>query len=70
MGIAQRGEIKPGYFADIVIFNRDSIADNTTVKESARRPTGIKNVFINGEMVVENGEYIKDKKVGRMVRYS
>ena len=70
MGIAQRGEIQPGNFADIVIFNPDTIADNTTVKETARRPTGIENVFINGEMVVENGNYIKDKKAGRVVRYS
>ena len=70
MGIAQRGEIQPGNFADIIIFNPDTIADNTTVKETARRPTGIENVFINGEMVVENGNYIKDKKAGRVVRYS
>ncbi len=69
MGIAQRGEIKPGNFADIVIFDPDTIADNTTVKETARRPTGIENVVINGEMVVESGKYIKDKKVGQVVRF-
>ncbi len=69
MGIAQRGEIKPGNFADIVIFDPDTIADNTTVKETARRPTGIENVVINGEMVVESGKYIKDKKAGRVVRF-
>ena len=70
MGIEQRGEIQPGYFADIVIFNRDTIADNTTIRETTQRPAGIENVFINGEMVVENGNYIKDKKSGRTVRYS
>ena len=69
MGIAQRGEIKPGYFADIVIFDPDTIADNTTVKETARRPTGIENVVINGEMVVESGKYIKYKKAGQVVRF-
>ena len=69
MGIAQRGEIKPGNFADIVIFDPDTIADNTTVKETARRPTGIENVVINGEMVVESGKYIKDKKAGRVLRF-
>ena len=69
MGIAQRGEIKPGNFADIVIFDPDTIADNTTVKETARRPTGIENVIINGEMVVESGKYIKDKKAGQVVRF-
>jgi N-acyl-D-amino-acid deacylase len=69
MGIAQRGEIKPGNFADIVIFNPDTIADNTTVKETALRPTGIEKVFINGEQVVENGKYLRDKKPGRVVRF-
>ncbi len=68
MGITARGEIKPGYFADLVLFNPDTIADNTTVKETARRPTGIEKVFINGELVVEEGRYLKDKKYGRVLR--
>jgi N-acyl-D-amino-acid deacylase len=68
MGISERGEIKPGYFADLVLFNPDTIADNTTVKETARRPTGIEKVFINGERVVEEGRYLKDKKYGRVLR--
>jgi len=33
LGIAQRGEIRPGYFAEIVLFNPDTIADNTSVSE-------------------------------------
>jgi len=70
MGIAQRGEIKPGNFADIVIFDPATIADNSTVKDTARRPTGIENVIINGKMVVESGKYIKDKKPGQVVRFS
>jgi N-acyl-D-amino-acid deacylase len=69
MGIAQRGEIKPGNFADIVIFDPATIADNTTVEETARRPTGIQHVIVNGEVVVENGKYIQDKKAGRVVRF-
>jgi N-acyl-D-amino-acid deacylase len=68
MGIAQRGEIQPGNFADIVIFDPDTIADNTTIKETAQHPTGIETVFINGEKVVENGKYIRNKKTGRVVR--
>ncbi|CAB1056771.1 hypothetical protein D1BOALGB6SA_1510 [Olavius sp. associated proteobacterium Delta 1] len=69
MRIVQRGEIKPGNFADIVIFDPDTIADNTTVKETARRPIGIENVVTNGEMVVESGKYIKDKKARQVVRF-
>ena len=68
MGIKERGEIKPGYFADLVLFDPGTIADNTTVNETARRPTGIEKVFINGELVVEEGAYLKDRKYGRVLR--
>jgi N-acyl-D-amino-acid deacylase len=68
MGIAQRGEIKPGYFADLVLFNPQTIADNTTIKETAKRPTGVEKVFINGQLVVDKGSYLKDKKYGRVLR--
>ena len=47
----------------------DTIADNTTAKETDRRPGGIANVLVNGEMVVEGGNYIKDKKAGQVVRF-
>ena len=47
----------------------DTIADNTTVTDTARRPTGIENIVINGEMVVDGGKYIKDKKAGQVVRF-
>ncbi len=33
LGIAQRGEIRPGYFAEIVLFNPDTIAESTSVSE-------------------------------------
>jgi N-acyl-D-amino-acid deacylase len=70
MRIADRGEIKPGKFADIVIFNPDTIADNTNVRQTDRRPTGIEKVFINGELVVDSGRYVRGIKPGRVVRYS
>ena len=69
MDIADRGEIRPGAYADLVLFDPDTIADNTTKKETARRPTGIDKVFCNGTLVVENGEYVPGKKAGRVIRY-
>ena len=69
-GIRDRGKIKPGQYADLVIFNPDKIADNTTVKDTARRPTGIEKVMSNGQWVVENGRYVQGIKPGRVVRYS
>ena len=43
---------------------------NTTVKDTARRPTGIERVMTNGQWVVANGRYVHGTKPGRMVRYS
>jgi len=69
-GIKDRGKVKPGQYADLVLFNPDTIADNTTVKDTARRPTGIEKVMTNGQWVVENGRYVQGIKPGRVVRYS
>ncbi|MCK5098692.1 MAG: amidohydrolase family protein, partial [Desulfobacteraceae bacterium] len=68
MGISNRGEIKPGNFADIVLFNADTIADNTTIIDTTQKPTGIEKVFVNGEITVMDGCYIKDKKAGMVLR--
>jgi len=69
MDIADRGEIRPGAFADLVLFDPDTIADNTTKEDTARRPTGIDKVFCNGTLVVQDGEYVTGRKAGRVIRY-
>ncbi|MBW1867691.1 MAG: amidohydrolase family protein [Deltaproteobacteria bacterium] len=69
MDIVDRGEIRPGAYADLVLFEPDTIADNTTKEDTARRPTGIDKVFCNGTLVVEDGEYVAGKKAGRVIRY-
>lgn len=55
--IKDRGEIKEGYFADIVIFNLEKIADKGTYVEPKQYPVGIDYVIINGNIVINNGEY-------------
>lgn len=70
MGIEERGEIRPGFFADLALFDPDTVADNTTTRDTARRPSGIDMVFINGDLVVENGIYKDNLKSGRVLRCS
>lgn len=70
MGIENRGEIKSGNFADIVLFNADTIADNTSLKDTAKKPTGIEKVFVNGEIIVMDGCYLKDKKSGKVLTWT
>lgn len=69
VGIKDRGEIKPDNFADITVFNPDTIADNTTLTDTAKNPSGIEYVLLNGELVVKNGKYIKNKKPGIALKY-
>ncbi|MCG6909217.1 MAG: amidohydrolase family protein [Deltaproteobacteria bacterium] len=69
-GIRNRGKIEPGCYADLVLFEPDTIADNTTVKNTAQRPGGIQKVMSNGQWVVENGRYVQGVKPGRVLRYS
>jgi N-acyl-D-amino-acid deacylase len=68
-GIKQRGEILPGYYADLAIWNADAVADTTTRADTASRPAGMEYVFINGKQVVEHGAFLKDGKNGRVLRW-
>lgn len=54
--IKERGFIKEGYYADITIFNPDTVIDKGTFVEPEQFPEGIEYVIINGEVEVENGK--------------
>ena len=66
-GMPDRGEILPGNYADLVVFDPDCVADNTTRKEAACRPSGIDKVFVNGVLAVDGGSYIAGIKAGQML---
>ena len=51
-GLKQRGRIQEGYFADIVLFDPDTINDNATYDDPKQFPTGIPYVIVNGEIAV------------------
>ncbi len=67
LGINDRGLIKEGYFADIVIFNPDTISDTATYEASKSYPIGIEYVIINGIITVKNGEHT-GVKAGKVLR--
>ncbi|HXW68555.1 MAG TPA: amidohydrolase family protein, partial [Dissulfurispiraceae bacterium] len=56
-GLAGRGVISEGAYADIVIFDYERITDTATFGEPFRRPEGIDYVFVNGSMAVDGGEF-------------
>jgi N-acyl-D-amino-acid deacylase len=57
LGIPKRGLIAKDYYADIVIFNPETVIDNATFKEPHQFPTGIEYVIVNGKMTVKNGKH-------------
>ena len=57
--IAERGMIKEGYFADIVVLDYEEVKDNATFNNPFVKPSGIDYVIVNGKITVENGGYIK-----------
>lgn len=67
-GIAARGRIRSGFFADLVVFDPASIKDNATYRSPFEKPDGINYVIINGKVVVRNGEPVLRNKPGRILR--
>jgi N-acyl-D-aspartate/D-glutamate deacylase len=55
--LADRGEIRAGAFADIVIFDPGTIADQATFDDPHQYPTGIEHVIVNGEITLREGEH-------------
>jgi N-acyl-D-amino-acid deacylase len=61
------GLIRPGFAADLVIFNPDEINDHSTYQEPHQYPTGINYVVVNGQIVLEQGQDT-GAKAGRVLR--
>ena len=64
---ATRGLIKEGYFADIVVFDPDEIADKATYLDPRQYTVGIKYVLVNGEVALADGVQT-DVCAGRVVK--
>ncbi len=55
LGISDRGLLKEGYFADVTVFDPNTIADNATYVMPQQYPSGIEHVIVNGQVALENG---------------
>jgi N-acyl-D-amino-acid deacylase len=67
LGIAQRGMLKTGYFADVVVFDPQTIQDHATFEKPMQYSTGVTEVWVNGVEVIRDGEHT-GAKPGRVVR--
>jgi N-acyl-D-amino-acid deacylase len=57
LGLDHRGLIKQGMFADVVVFDPQTIADHATFENPHQLAVGVKHVFVNGVQVLKDGEH-------------
>ncbi len=57
MRLGSRGLIKEGMWADVVIFDLNTIQDQSTYEQPFRTPTGIDYVLVNGQVVIDHGKH-------------
>jgi N-acyl-D-amino-acid deacylase len=67
LGIKDRGLLQMGNFADVVIFDTDKVIDRATWTTPHQYPGGIRFVVVNGEVVIDEGEFT-GKLAGRVLR--
>lgn len=56
MGLRDRGQVREGFAADLVVFDLDELEDRATFFEPHQYPAGIHHVLVNGAFVVDDGE--------------
>lgn len=69
-GLRKRGQIKEGYFADLVVFDPEKVIDCATWKNPHQYPKGINQVLVNGQIVIRESEHtgkLPGKILGRNV---
>jgi N-acyl-D-amino-acid deacylase len=67
LGLRRRGQILPGHYADIAVFDPATVTDHATFEEPHQYSTGMVHVFVNGVRVLEDGQHT-GATPGRVVR--
>jgi len=65
--IKGRGLLRPGYYADVVVFDPAAVHDRATLDQPHQYAVGMQHVFVNGTQVLENGDHT-GALPGRVVR--
>lgn len=66
-GLAGRGYLRPGYSADLVVFDPARVRERATEEEPAQYPEGIREVYVNGVCLLRNGLLQKSARPGRIL---
>jgi N-acyl-D-amino-acid deacylase len=57
LGLKDRGTLATGKFADVIVFDPETIADKSTYEQPTLLAVGMKYVLVNGVVSVDNGKY-------------
>jgi N-acyl-D-amino-acid deacylase len=68
MGLGTLGRVAEGYWADLVLFDPATVADETTPDRPDAPPRGIRAVLISGQVVARDGQLAGDQRHGRVLR--
>jgi N-acyl-D-aspartate/D-glutamate deacylase len=68
IGWRDRGWVRAGCAADLVVLDRSRLADHASFAEPSRFPSGIERVFINGSLVLDGDRYDPHVRAGRLLR--
>jgi N-acyl-D-aspartate/D-glutamate deacylase len=69
LGIVDRGLLRPGLFADVTVFNPDTVIDRATYLEPFQYNQGIEYVMVNGQVVLDQGKHT-GARPGRALRHA
>jgi N-acyl-D-amino-acid deacylase len=69
LGLADRGRLRPGAFADVTVFDPAQVQDHSSVQTPLRSPSGFVHVLVNGEFAVRDGVR-NDARPGRVLRHA
>ena len=67
LGLHERGMLKAGWYADVVVFDPKTVTDHATFEKPQQLATGVSDVLVNGQLVLKDGEPT-GAHAGRVVR--
>ena len=67
LGLERRGRLTAGHYADVVVFDPNTIQDHATFDQPHQYASGVQHVFVNGTQVLKDGEHT-DARPGRVLR--
>lgn len=67
-GLVDRGRVAPGHWADLVLFDPETVSDRATYDDPKQEPAGIRLVLVNGRIAYQDGRHTGIRS-GKMLRY-